>query len=117
MRGCEEVVQELLKGGANPNVRHGGAALVEGSFWGPEHLEIVKLLLDAGADINQTSSAGWTPLIAAAAPGNRPNLVDFLLSRGANVNLKSEEGRTALIYAVRHENKAVFRTCWRMAPT
>jgi ankyrin repeat protein len=110
-RGCEEVVQELLEGGANPNLKskHGGAALVEAAFWGSGHLEIVRLLLDAGADINQMSSSGWTPLIAAAALSNRSNLVELLLSRGAAVNLKSQEGRTALVYAVRLGDKNVVK--------
>lgn len=105
MRGCKEVVKQLLNNGADPNVktRYGGSALVEASFWGPDHHEIVELLLNAGADINQISSSGWTALMAALF-GNRSLTTDLLLSRGADVNLRSEDGRTALILAVENGN-------------
>jgi hypothetical protein len=105
MRGCKEVVKQLLNSGADPNVktRHGGSALVEASFWGPDHHEIVELLLNAGVDINQTTSSGWTALMAAVF-GNRSRTTDLLLSRGADVNLRSEDGRTALILAVQKGN-------------
>jgi hypothetical protein len=105
IRGCTDVVQQLLKRGANPNgkARYGGSALVEASFWGTDHYETVELLLDAGADINQTSSSGWTALMAAVF-GNRSRTMDLLLSRGADVNLRSEDGRTALILAVQRGN-------------
>ncbi len=113
-RGCEDVVQELLDAGADPNVktRHGGAVLVEASHRG--NTRIVRLLLERGADINQTSASGWTPLIAAVN-GNRSCVtglscvIDLLLSRGADVNARAEDGRTALTHAVFRQNAAVVK--------
>ena len=108
IRGCEDVVEELLDAGADPNVksRHGGAALVQAAFWG--HPEIVELLIDRGADINQTSASGWTPLIAAIS-GHRDRVIDLLLTRSPDVNVRGEDGRTALTHAVMKRNETVVR--------
>lgn len=46
------------------------------------HIETVRLLLDAGADINAHDITGWTALHAGALNGNAP-LVSLLLSSGA----------------------------------
>ena len=61
------------------------------------HLEIVKLLLDSGADINSLSMNGFsaTPLQGAAA-AKRIDLARLLIDRGANVNCRGEEGVSPL---------------------
>lgn len=46
------------------------------------HIETVKALLDAGADINAEDVTGWTALHAGAFNGDAP-LVSLLLARGA----------------------------------
>jgi hypothetical protein len=48
-------------------------------------IEIVKLLLDHGADPNRDTQAWRTPLAVAAYNGDRP-MIELLLSRGATVN-------------------------------
>jgi ankyrin repeat protein len=68
--GRAKVVEVLLQAGANPNVSIGGYPnLGSGGYTYPLHLAcrsghpgIVKLLIDAGADVNQLNSAGETPL-------------------------------------------------------
>ena len=57
-----------------------------------------KLLLDAGAPINDTEPTGGTALMVAAKQ-NRLEVVRLLLDRGAAVGLKSNEGKTARDYA------------------
>ena len=54
---------------------------------------VVKILLDAGADVNAKQHGGWTPLHAAAASGDRA-LVDLLLARGAKPSLANDAGAT-----------------------
>jgi len=54
-----------------------------------DHNDIVRFLLDHGADINRRDSTGNTALNHAAIHGNLP-LVEFLLSRGADPNLPGE---------------------------
>ncbi len=45
---------------------------------------MVRILLDAGADIDMQDMDGDTPLIVAASEGNI-QIVDLLLSRGASL--------------------------------
>ncbi len=57
-----------------------------------EHLEIAKLLISRGSDVNARTKDGLkthgrTPLHFAVMAGNS-ELTKFLLSRGANINLR-----------------------------
>jgi ankyrin repeat protein len=49
---------------------HSAVALADRSVGSDIQLEIVKLLLDNGADINSKGSYGYTPLHAAVAANN-----------------------------------------------
>jgi ankyrin repeat protein len=65
--------------------------------------ESAKLLLDAGADVNQTSEYGWTPLLTAT--NNRHyKLASYLIERGADVNLANKGGWTPLYLATDNRN-------------
>jgi len=61
------------------------------------HLEVAKLLIESGADLNLNSrnKLNATPLQGAAA-NNWIDLARLYLSRGANVNCRSEEGGSPL---------------------
>jgi uncharacterized protein len=74
----------------------------------PDHLEIAKLLLDAGADVN-AHKRGQTALHWAAR-GGQAEMVDLLLARGASANAgaKTPQGEvTPLAMAVKAEKKDV----------
>src|SRR5262249_59665241 len=60
--------------------------------------EMARVLLDAGADVNETTAAGESALVLAAHSGN-VKFADYLLGRGANVNAAGG-GDTALHAAV-----------------
>jgi cytohesin len=71
----------------------------------------VKMLLDAGMDVNQASADGTTPLLASlynwrAKDGRRPEfapdlkLANLLLDRGAKVNVADQAGYTPLHGAI-----------------
>ena len=63
----------------------------------------VKALLAAGADINQTTLYGWSPLLVATQ--NRYyKLGAYLLEHGANVNLANKGGWTPLYLATDNRN-------------
>ncbi len=66
-------------------------------------LESVKALLDAGADINQVTRYGWSPLLVATQ--NRYyKLGEFLIEHGADVNLANKGGWTPLYLATDNRN-------------
>jgi uncharacterized protein len=55
--------------------------------------DVVRILIDAGANPNVRQSAGWTPLHAAAANGDIAS-VDLLLDAGADPTATNDEGRS-----------------------
>ena len=55
----------------------------------------IRILIEAAADVNATSSNGSTPLMVACQSAF-PEVVEALISAGANVNAVGEEGHTAL---------------------
>ena len=63
--------------------------------------EIVKLLLQYGADVNDKDTIyGSTVLMWASDRGNL-EVAKLLLEKGADVNLKDKSGKTALMWARR----------------
>jgi len=65
--------------------------------YNPVH--IVNLLLDYGADPNESNIFGTTSLMAAASMANYP-IIKSLLFKKAVIDLQDTEGKTALMYAV-----------------
>jgi ankyrin repeat protein len=66
-------------------------------------LESSKALLDAGADVNQVTEYGWTPLLTAVNNRNYV-LAKYLIERGANVNTPNKGGWTPLYLATDNRN-------------
>lgn len=60
-------------------------------------LEMVKLLIAHGADVNQKNFRGATALMAAAA--GPLSVVEYLIEKGADVKARDKDGYTALMYA------------------
>src|SRR4030095_5526685 len=63
-------------------------------------LDIVNLLLRAGAKSTVTNRYGVTPLALAAINGNG-RVIEAVLKAGADPNTRTDEGRRALITAAR----------------
>jgi len=108
------VMRLLLANGADPKLtqRNGTNALLFAAGLGrggsvgygraksgtvDEAIEAVRLLLDAGLDVNGPNSDGTTPLHASVASVSdvRP-LIQFLIDRGADPNTKNKRGQTPL---------------------
>ena len=54
----------------------------------PPNLEIVRMLIEAGADINKLTNNGWTPLRFAATSGH-PEITKILIDAGADLNISN----------------------------
>jgi ankyrin repeat protein len=68
-----------------------------------DDLDSVKVLLAAGADLNQVTGYGWSPLLVATQ--NRYyRLGAYLIDHGADVNLANQGGWTPLYLATDNRN-------------
>jgi uncharacterized protein len=66
-------------------------------------VEAAQVLLDAGANVNQTTRYGWSPLLAATQNQNY-QMAKFLIEHGADVNLANKGGWTPLYIATDNRN-------------
>ncbi|KDO17811.1 TKL protein kinase [Saprolegnia parasitica CBS 223.65] len=57
------------------------------------HVDVARLLLDKGADVEASNANGYTPL-HYAAQGKKPEMVEFLLAKGAKIDAKNKNGQT-----------------------
>ena len=86
----------LKKVDVNAQDEEGKTALILASDRG--YTEIVKLLLEAGANVNLQDSHGNTALMWASSKGHI-EVVRLLLESGAKVDLQNKDGATALMWA------------------
>ncbi|XP_018612889.2 ankyrin repeat domain-containing protein 50 [Scleropages formosus] len=107
-----DVVSLLLERGADPGHRDRDnmTPLLLAAYEG--HVEVVELLLEAGADVDESTAAhasgAITPLLAAASMGHMA-AVSAVLFWGAAVDAIDSEGRTALSLAATRGSTDVVR--------
>ena len=75
-----------------------------------DNVEIIKLLLQNGADPNTQNHTGETTLIVATRNNNYPETIDLLLQAGANPHIQDNNGNTALLYAFPDQQTLVITT-------
>jgi len=84
----------LTKTEVNTADERGATPLMQASAFG--NMETLRLLLDAGADVNARNRVDATALLWAAGDPVRARL---LIERGADVKIQSKQGRTPLMVA------------------
>ena len=103
--GNVTAVREWLESGGDPNdtdgrgctplIRVVGAARVISEA----HLDLARLLLSHGADVNKSDTDSFTPVHCCAIfpkQSSRGPLIQLLLDAGADVNAKTSDGETPL---------------------
>jgi len=74
------------------------------------NLELVNLLVKAGANVNALDKDNATPLFLCGEcnePGIGANVVEYLAKNGANVDAANSSGRTPLMMAAKAKNFAI----------
>jgi len=95
-------LQKLLDDGLDPNltgIENYEAALLN-TACNSNSLEIVKLLLAKGADVNLKGHGDYTPLMYAAESAKKTELMELLIEKGADINPVAQDGVNALIKAI-----------------
>jgi len=103
-------VQLLVGAGANPSqaIKDGSTPLMAAAGLGAprggdeevteagdrnDPVDVLKVLVDKGGDVNAANEAGMTPLHYAAQRGS-DRIIEFLASKGARFDAKNKQGRT-----------------------
>jgi ankyrin repeat protein len=84
-------------------------AALNRAIWSNKGIEVITLLIDAGADINNQDNFGSTPLHEAASSKN-VEAVRLLLKRGANPNLLNQYQESPLDITKRYIKSEMY---WR----
>lgn len=74
------------------------------------HVDIIRLLISHGADVNAQSATGNTPLMLACIAGH-VDAVKELIAHGANVEDHNENGHTPLMEAASNGHVEVAKVC------
>ncbi|KAK1172203.1 protein phosphatase 1 regulatory subunit 16A-like [Acipenser oxyrinchus oxyrinchus] len=86
-----EEVREFLKNGVSPDLYNEDGLTALHQCCIDDFEEVVRALLDAGANVNACDSELWTPLHAAATCGHM-GLVEMLIKHGANMLAVNADG-------------------------
>lgn len=97
-RGDAAVVRKFIAGGlAADAVNARGTTALIAAVQG-NHVDVAKLLVQAGADINRQDDAKQSAFLIAAGEGNL-ELLRLMLGKGADVHRTDAAGSTALVRA------------------
>lgn len=110
-RGFSAIIKDLLDAGASPNIEDAqgrsvllyaiAAAGVASEEQRGFYYDMVRFLLQCGADVNATDQSGAGCVHAAVSLGDHELLGILVELGGAPVNCTDDEGENALFYAIR----------------
>jgi ankyrin repeat protein len=98
--GDSTKVSALIESGVDINGRTGNGSYALNNAAVENEVEIMRILLERGADPNVQNSQGDTPLICATKyAGGKAATVKVLVEAGTDLAIKDDRGNTALDYA------------------
>jgi len=103
--GRKAILEELVRRGADVNIPSNNLMRVQALHSAVAHqntsvaIQMARLLLERGAEVNASQTGGWRPLHEAAMRGNI-ELIKLLLHWGADPNAENDEGKTPLDMAI-----------------
>ena len=71
-------------------------------------MDVVKILVERGADMNKADNNGATPLLIASQKGH-VDVVKILVERGADINKATNDGYTPLDVAKHFNHTEIIR--------
>lgn len=95
-----KLVRALLKAGASASAKDNKKTVLMVAAQNGKP-EMIKALLDAGAEIDAVDDDGWTALMFA----DDVESVRMLLNTGADMSIKNKDGLTALGMAIKYEQE------------
>jgi hypothetical protein len=104
--GDVQRIEKMLKDGTDANCKRpgeGSTPLIAAANAGKT--ESLRILINNGANVNETNLNGWTALMGSVN-GGYLDVCELLLASGADVNVKHKYGWTALSLAARKNLKS-----------
>jgi uncharacterized protein len=107
--GNEQVIQRLIAAGADVNAveRVNGETPLFSAIEKMRAPACIRLLIDAGCDVNRLRNDGATPLIRAVRNGLL-DVVKMLIAAGAVIDARDSGGMTALLHAAKWQSNPAF---------
>jgi ankyrin repeat protein len=107
LHGDAALVKRLLAAGADPNATNGAGATA--LIWAVPDPDKMRLLLDAGADVNARSDDRRSALVVTSGIGGAAPALRLLLDYGADPSIWRETDPSPLREAVRADDSEMFR--------
>ncbi|KAJ9299066.1 hypothetical protein DTO271G3_3308 [Paecilomyces variotii] len=107
--GNTDIVKLFLQHGADVNfsvASSGKKPLHAAAYRG--HVNIARLLIERGCNVDAKEDDGWTALMLASQEGHLP-LLNLLIEKSANVNAEEKDGATSLWIASQQGHTAIVR--------
>lgn len=100
--GDMDKVKQLIQSGVDVNVQYNGRNALQAAC-DNKSIEMVKIIIDAGGDVNSKDNDGnGITTLQRAIGGCSSQIIQLLLSKGADPNMPGQNNALAINYAIAH---------------